>query len=80
MSNRMITKFGEPLYNIQQLSEVSDIPIRTLKEWFEVGDLASFITTYEAPSGRRYYRWGAPRHWETPLHDHIYDLRTVVDK
>jgi hypothetical protein len=80
MPKNMITKFGEPLYTLKDLARASDVPIKVLREWFANGELKSFMTIYEAPSGRRYYRWGAPLYWEIPIHDHIYDLETVVDK
>lgn len=76
---RYFTTWGEPLYTIKDLSQKSNVTIGVLKEWFEAGDLQSFITIYESESGRRLYRWGAPLDWETPLPgtEFVYDLSTV---
>lgn len=74
------TTFGEPLYTLKSLADVSNTSVLTLKQWFDDGELKRFMTVYEGKNGRRYYRWGAPLHWETPIKDHIYDLETVIDR
>lgn len=76
---KMQTLWGEPLYTLKDLAVASDVPIKVINNWLQDGDLKAFITIYEAASGRRYYRFGAPLHREVPKHDFIYDLETVVD-
>ena len=78
VTKRMTTTFGEPLYTLKELAVASNIQMKVLKEWFDNGDLKCFMTIYEAPTGRKFYRWGAPLYWEVPKYDHIYDLKTVV--
>lgn len=74
----MKTIHGEPLYTLRDLAAASDVLDKTLRHWLEAGELTQFITIYESKKGRRYYRFGAPRHTETPLYGHVYDLETVV--
>lgn len=79
MAKQAIT--GETLYTIKELSQMSQTPVKTLKEWFQAGDLKMFLTIYEDKRGHRYYRWGAPYHWEHPKTEggFIYDLEMAVN-
>lgn len=79
MTKHKQTFFGQDLYTLKYLSDVSNTPQKQLRDWFEAGDLKAFMTIYESPTGRRWYRWGAPLYWEKPLRGHIYDLQSVVD-
>ena len=76
---KMQTLWGEPLYTLKDLAVASDVPIKGINTGLQDGDLKAFITMYEAASGRKYYRFGAPLHWETPKYGFVYDLETVVD-
>lgn len=51
---------GIEYYGISELSEISDVPIRTLNRWLSDGELVNFITIYRTPKGMRYFKLGLP--------------------
>lgn len=54
------TTRNEPLFTLKQLSELSDMSPKIIRQWIDNDELSAYITIYLHPNGRRLFKLGIP--------------------